>query len=206
MKPPTSREKVYALLFDHTPISVPEISRITGMNYKYVFQVVRTLRKENYLTVVPGGKLMILDRKGLIFRWAKDKEIILNSLSPVTMRLIPDYDLRDLVLFSGNSALWLLGRVISPAGGILYASERTFKELMKFRDPEGYPFKVYIYDDFYFKIRKELNGYYIPGWGVILADMLVQGTYTRLFDDVFETVVSTIEGEKNEGGLSSRRI
>ncbi|WP_367883077.1 hypothetical protein [Thermococcus peptonophilus] len=52
------------------------------MNYKYVFQVVRTLRKENYLTVVPGGKLVILDRKGgLIFRWAKDKEIILNSLS-----------------------------------------------------------------------------------------------------------------------------
>ncbi|WP_456395622.1 hypothetical protein [Thermococcus sp.] len=198
VKPPISREKVYSLLFDHSPISIPEIARITGMNYKYVFQVVRTLRKKNYLTKTPSGKLVVLDRKGLIFRWAKDKGIILNSLSPVTMKLIPDYDLRDLVLFSGNSALWLLGRIISPAGGILYTSEKTFEELLELKDPEGYPFKVYIYDDFYFRIRKELNGYYIPGWGMILADMLVQGTYTRLFDDVFETIVSTIKGEKNE--------
>jgi len=198
VKPPTSREKVYSLIFDRSPISIPEISRITGMNYKYVFQVVRTLRKENYLTTTPSRKLVVLDKKGLIFKWAKDKEVILNSLSPITLKLVPDYDMRDLVLFSGNSALWLLGKVITPAGGILYASEKTFKELMKFKDPEGYPFKVCIYDDFYFKIRKELNGYYIPSWGMILADMLVQGTYTRLFDDVFETIVSIIEGEKNE--------
>lgn len=198
MKPPTSREKVYSLIFDCSPISTPEISRITGMNYKYVFQVVRTLRKENYLTTTPSRKLVVLDRKGLIFKWAKDKEVILNSLSPITLKLIPDYDMRELVLFSGNSALWLLGKVITPAGGILYASEKTFKELMKFKDPKGYPFKVCIYDDFYFKIRKELNGYYIPSWGMILADMLVQGTYTRLFDDVFETIVSIIESEKNE--------
>lgn len=198
MKPPTSREKVYSLIFDHSPISMPEISRITEMNYKYVFQVVRTLRKENYLTTTPSGKLMVIDRKGLIFKWVKDKDVILNSLSPVTIKLVPDYDMRNLVLFSGNSALWLLGKIISPAGGILYTSEKTFKELMEFKDSKGYPFKVYIYDDFYFKIRKELNGYYIPSWGMILADMLVQGTYTRLFDDVFETVVSIIEGEKNE--------
>jgi len=168
------------------------------MNYKYVFQVVKTLRKDNYLTTTPSGKLMIIDRKGLIFKWAKDKQVILNSLSPVTIKLIPDYDLRNLVLFSGNSAIWLLGKIISPAGGILYTSEKTFKELMKFKDPEGYPFKVYIYDDFYFKIKKELNGYYIPSWGMVLADMLVQGTYTRLFDDVFETIVSIIEGGMNE--------
>lgn len=198
MKPPTSREKVYSVIFDSTPISIPEISRITEMNYKYVFQVVRTLRKENYLTTTSDGKLIILDRKGLILKWAKDKEVILNSLSPVTIKLIPDYDLRDSVLFSGNSALWLLGRITSPAGGILYASEKTFKRLTELKDPEGYPFKVYIYDDFYFRIKKELNGYCIPSWGMILADMLVQGTYTRLFDDVFETVVSTVEGEGDE--------
>ena len=35
---------------------------------------------------------------------------------------------------------------------------------------------------------------------MILADMLVQGTYTRLFDDVFETIVSTIKGGKDEEG------
>ncbi|MFA4640553.1 hypothetical protein [Pyrococcus kukulkanii] len=186
------------MIFDHSPLSIPEISRITGMNYKYVFQVVRILRKENYLTMTSEGKLVVLDRKGLIFKWAKDKEVILNSLSPVTLKLVPDYDLRDFVLFSGNSALWLLGKIINPAGGILYANERTFKKLIELRDPEGYPFKVYIYDDFYFKIRKELSGYYIPSWGMILADMLVQKTYARLFDDVFETVISIIEGEKNE--------
>ncbi len=198
MKPPTSREKVYSVIFDSTLTSIPEISRITEMNYKYVFQVVRTLRKENYLTTTSEGKLIILDRKGLILKWAKDKEVILNSLSPVTLKLVPDYDLRDLALFSGNSALWLLGKITSPAGGILYASEKTFKMLTELKDPEGYPFKVYIYDDFYFRIKKELNGYYIPGWGMILADMLVQGTYTRIFDDVFETVVSVIEGERDE--------
>lgn len=200
MKPPTSREKVYSLIFDHSPISTPEISRVTGMNYKYVFQVVRTLRKENYLTTTPSGKLVVLDRKGLIFKWAKDKEIILNSLSPITIKLIPDYDLRELVLFSGNSALWLLGKIISPAGGILYTSEKTFEELIGLKDPGGYPFKVYIYDDFYFRTRKELNGYYIPSWGMVLADILVQGTYTRLFDDIFETIVSIIEGERDEKG------
>jgi len=198
MKPPTSREKVYSVIFDSTLTSIPEISRITEMNYKYVFQVVRTLRKENYLTTTSEGKLIILDRKGLILKWAKDKEVILNSLSPVTLKLVPDYDLRDLALFSGNSALWLLGKITSPAGGILYASEKTFKMLTELKDPEGYPFKVYIYDDFYFRIKKELNGYYIPSWGMILADMLVQGTYTRIFDDVFETVVSVIEGERDE--------
>jgi len=198
MKPPTSREKVYSVIFDSSPISIPEISRITEMNYKYVFQVVRTLRKEKYLTTVSEGKLIILDRKGLILKWAKDKEVILNSLSPVTLKLVPDYDIRDLVLFSGNSALWLLGKITSPVGGILYASEKTFKMLTELKDPEGYPFKVYIYDDFYFRIKKELNGYHIPSWGMILADMLVQGTYTRIFDDVFETVVSIIEGERDE--------
>ena len=200
MKPPTSREKVYSLIFDHSPISIPEISRVTGMNYKYVFQVVRTLRKENYLTTTPSGKLVVLDRKGLIFKWAKDKEVILNSLSPITLKLVPDYDMRNLALFSGNSALWLLGKIISPAGGILYTTEKTFEELLELKDPEGYPFKVYIYDDFYFRIRKELNGYYVPSWGMVLADMLVQGAYTRLFDDVFETIVSTIKGGKNEAG------
>lgn len=74
--------------------------------------------------------------------------------------------------------------------------KKTLEELLELKDPEGYPFKVYIYDDFYFRIRKELNGYYVPSWGMILADMLVQGTYTRLFDDVFETIISIIEGEK----------
>ncbi|NJE26437.1 hypothetical protein E3E22_07375 [Thermococcus sp. MV5] len=200
MKPPTSREKVYSLIFDHSPVSMPEISKITGLNYKYVFQVIKALRRENYLTTTPTGKLVVLDKKGLIFKWAKDKDVILNSLTPITLKLIPDYNLRELALFSGNSVLWLLGRIISPAGGILYVREKTFKELIELKDPEGYPFKVYIYDDFYFKIRKELNGYYIPSWGMILADMLVQGTYTRLFDDVFETVVSIIEGERNEEG------
>lgn len=198
MKPPTSREKIYSLIFDHSPISIPKISKSTEMNYKYVFQVVRTLRKEEYLTTTPSGKLLIIDRKGLIFRWAKDKEVILKSLSPVTIKLIPDYDLKDSVLFSGNSTLWLLGKIISPAGGILYTSEKTFRELLNFKDRNGYPFKVYIYDDFYFKIKKDFNGYYIPSWGMILADMLVQGTYTRFFDDVFQTVVSMIEGEKDE--------
>jgi len=198
VKPPTSREKVYSLIFDHSPISIPEISRVTGMNYKYVFQVVRTLRKEDYLTTTPSGKLVVLDRKGLIFKWAKDKEVILNSLSPITLKLVPDYDMRNLALFSGNSALWLLGKIISPAGGILYTTEKTFEELLELKDPEGYPFKVYIYDDFYFRIRKELNGYYVPSWGMALADMLVQGMYTRLFDDVFETIVSTIKGGENE--------
>ncbi|ASJ17108.1 hypothetical protein A3L04_08515 [Thermococcus chitonophagus] len=198
MKPPVSREKIYSVVFDYTGIRIPEVARLAELNYIYTYQTIRALKREGYLTTASDGRIILLDRKGLIFKWAKDKEVILNSLSPITIKLVPDYDMRNLVLFSGNSALWLLGKIISPASGILYASEKTFKELMKFKDPEGYPFKVYIYDDFYFKIRKELNGYYIPSWGMILADMLVQGTYTRLFDDVFETVISIIEGEKNE--------
>ena len=198
MKPPVSREKIYSVVFDYIGIRIPEVARLAELNYIYTYQTIRVLKREGYLTTASDGRIILLDRKGLIFKWAKDKEVILNSLSPITLKLIPDYDMRELVLFSGNSALWLLGKVITPAGGILYASEKTFKELMKFKDPKGYPFKVCIYDDFYFKIRKELNGYYIPSWGMILADMLVQGTYTRLFDDVFETIVSIIESEKNE--------
>ncbi|AMM53524.1 hypothetical protein TQ32_02745 [Pyrococcus kukulkanii] len=68
--------------------------------------------------------------KGVNIQVAKDKEVILDSLSPITIKLVPDYDMRDLVLFSGNSVLWLLGKIINPAGGILYASE-NFKELIK---------------------------------------------------------------------------
>jgi len=197
MRPPLSREKIYSLIFDSNGIRIPEIARLAGLNYTYTYQTVRSLVKEGYLTVL-GGKVIFLDRKGFIFKWAQDKGVILNSMGPVTVKLLPDYDLRDLVLFSGNAALWLLGKIISPAGGILYTSEGKFRDVLELKDPEGYPFKLYIYDEFYFRVRKELNGYYIPGWGMILADMLVQGTYARLFDDVFETVVSIAKGGKDE--------
>jgi len=197
MRPPVSREKIYSVMFDREGLRIPEIARITGLNYTYTYQVVRSLVREGYVTVV-GGRVVFLDRKGFFFKWAWDKERILGSLGCTTVKLIPDYDLRELVLFSGNSALWLLGKIISPAGGILYTTADRFEEVMELKDPDGYPFKLYIYDEFYFRIRKELSGYYIPSWGMIVADTLVQGTYARLFDDVFETVVSIIKGGRDE--------
>ncbi len=197
MRPPVSREKIYSVMFDREGLRIPEIARITGLNYTYTYQVVRSLVREGYVTVV-GGRVVFLDRKGFLFKWAGDKERILGSLGYATVKLIPDYELRELVLFSGNSALWLLGKIISPAGGILYTTADRFEEVMELKDPNGYPFKLYIYDEFYFRIRKELSGYYIPSWGMIVADTLVQGMYARLFDDVFETVVSIIKGGRDE--------
>lgn len=115
--------------------------------------------------------------------WGEDKRRIFERVKPIRVKIMPSPD----VLLSGSAALWAIGKVLSPAGGIAYV--RRSEEALSLRSGRGYVLSVYAYDDFAFRFAKTVGRFKVPSWGMVLADLLAQGMYTRLFEEVFGEVV-----------------
>ncbi len=182
MRPPTRRERIYIALWELGKVRVAELSRVVELKYPYVHREVRRLEKQG-VVVNNAGTAEILDRKAFVMLWAEDKRRIFERVKPVRVKVIPSPQ----VLLSGSAALWAIGKVLSPAGGIVYA--RKPEEALKLRSKRGYVLSVYAYDDFAFRFAKAVRRFRVPPWGMVLADLLAQGMYTRLFEEVFEEVV-----------------
>ncbi len=182
MRPPTRRERIYTALWELGRVRVAELSRVTELKYPYVHREVRRLEAEG-VVVNNAGTVEILDRKAFVMLWSEDKRRIFERVKPVRVKIMPSPE----VLLSGSAALWAIGKVLSPAGGIAYA--RKPEEALEMRLRRGYILSVYAYDDFAFRFAKAVGRFKVPPWGMVLADLLAQGMYTRLFEEVFEEVV-----------------
>ncbi|USH00080.1 hypothetical protein K1720_00915 [Thermococcus argininiproducens] len=182
MRPPTRRERVYIALWEIGKSRIAQLAEITELKYPYVHREVRRLEKEGVI-INNAGTVEIIDRKAFVMLWSEDKRAIFERVRPARVKMMPSTE----VLLSGSGALWVIGKVVSPTGGIVYLEKPG--DISKLRSGRGHTFSIYTYDDFVFRFAKELRGFRIPPWGMVLADLLAQGMYTRLFEEVFEEVV-----------------
>ena len=191
MRPPTRRERVYLSLWELGKGRIVQLAEITELKYPYVHREVRRLEKEG-VVINNAGTVEIVDRKAFVMLWSEDKRAIFERVRPVRVKMMPSTG----VLLSGSAALWVIGKVLTPSGGIVYLEKPD--DISKLRSRRGYTFSVYTYDDFAFRFAKELRGFRIPPWGMVLADLLAQGMYTRLFEEVFKEVVGNGGGQNPE--------
>jgi len=182
MRPPTRRERIYTALWELGRVRIAELSRITELPYPYVHREIRRLEGEG-VVVNSAGSVEVPDRKAFVMLWAEDKRKIFERVKPIRVKIMPSPE----VLLSGSAALWAIGKVLSPAGGIAYV--RKPEEALELRSRRGYNLSVYAYDDFAFRFARRVGRFKLPPWGMVLADLLAQGMYTRLFEEVFEEVV-----------------
>ncbi len=182
MRPPTRRERVYIALWELGRVRVAELSRVAELPYPYVHREIRRLEREGAV-VNNAGTVEIPDRKAFVMLWAEDKRKIFERVKGMRVKLLPGPE----ILLSGSAALWAIGKVLSPAGGVAYV--RKPEEVARLKSARGYPMTLYSYDDFAFRFAKRVGRFSLPPWGMILADLLAQGMYTRLFEEVFEEVV-----------------
>ncbi|WP_456366816.1 winged helix-turn-helix domain-containing protein [Thermococcus sp.] len=182
MRPPTRRERIYMALWELGRGRVAELSRVTELPYPYVHREIRRLEREGVI-VNNAGSVEVPDRKAFVMLWAEDKRRIFERVKGMRVKLLPGPE----ILLSGSAALWAIGKVLSPAGGVAYV--RKPEEALKLRSRRGYALSVYAYDDFAFRFAKGVGRFRVSPWGMVLADLLAQGMYTRLFEEVFEEVV-----------------
>ncbi|MDI3474743.1 MAG: hypothetical protein PWQ95_471 [Thermococcaceae archaeon] len=182
MRPPTRRERIYVALWELGRARIAGVSKITELPYPYVHREIRRLEKEG-VVVNNAGSVEIPDRKAFVMLWAEDKRKIFERVKGVRVKLLPD----QRVLLSGSAALWAIGKVLSPAGGVAYV--KSPEEIANLKSTRGYPMTLYSYDDFAFRFAKRTGRFNLPPWGMVLADLLAQGMYTRLFEEVFKEVV-----------------
>ncbi len=94
----------------------------------------------------------------------------------VTYRVRPK-EVREFAVFSGTSAIWILGKVLEPSPGVVYVRREDLEKLkrMEVKREErgrGYPLNFYFYDPEVFKYTVNRKGYLTPVIEQIIADTL----------------------------------
>lgn len=187
MKAPISRELVYLSLWENPETRIARLVEVTGLPYAYVHRLIRRIEERGAIVNI-SGHVKLIDKRTLLHIWAEDKRRILSIVRPFRIELLP-YSVRDAVLFSGTAGMWVLGKTATPAGGILYIKKSDLEDVIKARNPEGYPFLLYFYSDLFFKWTVERRGFKLPSTGLLLADILAQGEYSRHFEELCDMLV-----------------
>lgn len=187
MKAPIVKEKILRELAFKGSTSVRELLAQFGVNRPYLYRILRSLESEGAI-VLEMGKIRVVDKKSLIYVWGTEKRKIFRVVKGVTYKVRPK-KVRDFVVFSGTSALWVLGKVLEPSFGTAYIKKEDFERLRQIGiKREGYPIKFYSYDEDVFYYVKSIRGYMLPPVEQIIADALGEGMYTRVIEELLEDV------------------
>jgi len=93
------------------------------------------------------------------------------------------------VVFSGTSALWVLGKVLEPSFGTAYIKREDFEKLRRIGlKREGYPIRFYSYDEDVFNYTIGIRGYKLAIIEQVIADSIGEGMYTRLTEELLEEI------------------
>ncbi|NJE26440.1 hypothetical protein E3E22_07390 [Thermococcus sp. MV5] len=187
MRAPVLKEKILRELAVRGDTSVRELLARFKVNRPYLYRVLRSLESDGAI-VLERGKVRVLDKRALLYAWGAEKRKIFRVIKGVTFRVRPR-KVRDFVVFSGTSALWVLGKVMEPSFGTAYIRVEDFEKLNRIGiKREGYPIRFYSYDEEVFNYTINIRGYTLPVIEQVIADALGEGMYTRVIEDLLEEV------------------
>ena len=187
MRAPVLKEKILRELAVKGETSVKELLLKFKVNRPYLYRVLRSLESDGAIAL-EMGKIRVLDKRTLLHVWGAEKKKIFQVVKGVTYRVRPK-KVRDFVVFSGTSALWVLGKVLEPSFGAAYIKREDFEKLRRIGiKREGYPIRFYSYDEDIFNYTITMRGYRLPVIEQIIADALGEGIYTRTVEELLEEI------------------
>ena len=196
MRAPVLKEKILRELAVKGETSVKELLVKFKVNRPYLYRILRSL-ESNGAIILETGRIEVVDKKVLLYTWGEEKRRIFQIIRGVTYRVRPK-KVRDFVVFSGTSALWILGKVLEPSFGAAYIKREDFEKLRRIGiKREGYPIRFYSYDEDIFNYTITMRGYRLPVIEQIIADALGEGIYTRTVEELLEEMESG--RDKSEG-------
>ncbi|HHI00857.1 MAG TPA: hypothetical protein ENL40_05240, partial [Thermococcus litoralis] len=146
MRAPVLKEKILRELAVKGETSVKELLLKFKVNRPYLYRILRSL-ESNGAIILETGRIVVVDKKVLLYTWGEEKRRIFQIIRGVTYRVRPK-KVRDFVVFSGTSALWVLGKVLEPSFGAAYIKREDFEKLRRIGiKREGYPIRFYSYDE-----------------------------------------------------------
>lgn len=183
MRAPILKERILRELAVKEEISVKELLAKFKVNRSYLYRVLRSLEGNGAIILVTG-KINVVDKKVLLYTWGEEKRKIFQVVRGVTYRVRPK-KVRDFVLFSGTSALWVLGKVLEPSFGTAYIKREDFEKLKQIGiKREGYPIRFYSYDEDVFNYTVDIRGYKLAIIEQVIADSIGEGMYTRSIEEL----------------------
>jgi len=189
MRAPIVKEKILRELAVKGETSVKELLAKFKVNRPYLYRILRSL-ESNGAIILETGRIEVVDKKVLLYTWGEEKRRIFQIIRGVTYRVRPK-KVRDFVVFSGTSALWILGKVLEPSFGTAYIKREDFEKLRRIGiKREGYPIRFYSYDEDIFNYTITMRGYRLPVIEQIIADALGEGIYTRTVEELLEEMES----------------
>ena len=196
MRAPVLKEKILRELAVKGETSVKELLLKFKVNRPYLYRILRSL-EGNGAIILETGRIEVVDKKVLLYTWGDEKRRIFQIIRGVTYRVRPK-KVRDFVVFSGTSALWILGKVLEPSFGTAYIKKDDFDRLKQIGiKREGYPIRFYSYDEDIFNYTITMRGYRLATIEQIIADALGEGMYTRTVEELLEEMESG--RDKSEG-------
>jgi len=189
MRAPIVKEKILRELAVKGETSVKELLLKLKVNRPYLYRVLRSLESDGAIAL-EMGKIRVLDKRTLLHVWGAEKKKIFQVVKGVTYRVRPK-KVRDFVVFSGTSALWVLGKVLEPSFGTAYIKKDDFDRLKQIGiKREGYPIRFYSYDEDVFNYTIGMRGYRLAIIEQVIADSIGEGMYTRIIEELLEEIES----------------
>jgi len=187
MRAPILKEKILRELAVKEEVSVKELLARVNVNRPYLYRILRSLESDGAISL-EIGRIRVLDKKSLLYVWGAEKKKIFQVVKGVTYKVRPK-KVRDFVVFSGTSALWVLGKVLEPSFGTAYVRKEDFERLRRIGiKREGYPIRFYSYDEDIFNYTRNAGGYRLAIIEQVIADTLGEGIYTRVIEELMEEV------------------
>ncbi len=185
MRAPILKEKILRELAVKEEISVKELLAKFKINRPYLYRILRSV-ESNGAIILETGRIKVVDKKVLLYTWGEEKRKIFQVVRGATYRVRPK-KVRDFVVFSGTSALWLLGKVLEPSFGTAYIKKDDLDMLKQIGiKREGYPIRFYSYDEDVFNYTMGIRGYRLAIIEQVIADALGEGIYTRAIKELLE--------------------
>ncbi|KUH34409.1 hypothetical protein APY94_01895 [Thermococcus celericrescens] len=187
MRAPILKEKILRELAVKEEVSVKELLARFKVNRPYLYRILRSLESDGAI-VLEMGMIRVLDKKSLLYAWGAEKKKIFQVVRGTTYKVRPK-KVRDFVVFSGTSALWVLGKVLEPSFGTAYVRKEDFERLKRIGlRREGYPIRFYSYDEDVFNYTRNVREYRLAIIEQVIADALGEGIYTRAIEELLEEI------------------
>ncbi|ALM76366.1 helix-turn-helix domain-containing protein [Thermococcus barophilus] len=185
MRAPILKERILRELAVKGEISVRELLARFKVNRPYLYRILRSL-ESNGAIILETGRIRVVDKKVLLYTWGEEKRKIFQVVRGVTYRVRPK-KVRDFVVFSGTSALWVLGKVLEPSFGTAYIKKDDLDMLKQIGiKREGYPIRFYSYDEDVFNYTMGIRGYRLAIIEQVIADSIGEGMYTRIIEELLD--------------------
>ncbi len=190
MRIPIKKERIFRILALETSLTVSDISRKTGLAKSYVSKTIKELKTKK---IVWGTEKLQVNYISLLREWGGFKRDIFNRIEPLALDIFfPDRIkeiLREYVVSGPFAEMLIQGE--SPGRPIIvYITENHFKKMEKElkkigKIGKGYAL-FYVYDGDVLKNSLKIKGWNIASMPQVCADIIALGTYADLGIKLFE--------------------